>query len=95
MVDKARTGVYVCHFGLNKTGGVDVKKVAEHARSLPGVAVAKDYRYLCSIPGQGMVKEDIEKHKLDRVVVAACSPNMHEATFRKVLEEAGGNPHLF
>ncbi|MFQ6081622.1 MAG: disulfide reductase, partial [Candidatus Bathyarchaeia archaeon] len=94
-VENPRIGVYVCHCGLNIAGVVDVKRVAEYAKSLPGVVIAKDYRYTCSDPGQDMIKKDIEEHKLNRVVVAACSPSMHEPTFRKVLEEAGLNPYLF
>jgi len=92
--EEKRVGVYVCHCGLNIAGVIDVKKVAEHARSLPNVVMAKDYRYMCSVPGQELIREDIKKYKLNRVVVAACSPNMHEATFRKVLEKSGVNPYL-
>ncbi len=92
--EKPRIGVYVCHCGLNIAGVVDVKRVAEYAKSLPNVVVAKDYRYMCSDPGQDLIADDIKKHDLNRVVVAACSPNMHEATFRNVLEKAGVNPYL-
>lgn len=92
--EKPRIGVYVCHCGLNIAGVVDVKKVAEYAKSLPNVVLAKDYRYMCSDPGQDLIADDIKKHNLNRVVVAACSPNMHEATFRNVLEKAGVNPYL-
>ncbi|MFQ6068044.1 MAG: FAD-dependent oxidoreductase [Candidatus Bathyarchaeia archaeon] len=95
MTEEPRIGVYVCHCGLNIAAVVDVKKVAEFAKSLPNVVVAKDYRYMCSDPGQDLVEKDIKKHGLNRVVVAACSPNMHEATFRKVLEKSGLNPYLF
>jgi heterodisulfide reductase subunit A len=95
MEEKPRIGVYVCHCGLNIAGVVDVKKVAEYASSLPDVVIAKDYRYCCSDPGQDMIEKDIKEYKLNRVVVAACSPNMHEPTFRKVLEESGVNPYLF
>ncbi len=95
MEEKPRIGVYVCHCGLNIAGVVDVKKVAEYASSLPDVVIAKDYRYCCSDPGQDLIKKDIEEYKLNRVVVAACSPNMHEPTFRRVLEESGVNPYLF
>ncbi|MFQ5836670.1 MAG: FAD-dependent oxidoreductase, partial [Candidatus Bathyarchaeia archaeon] len=95
MEEKPRIGVYVCHCGLNIAGVVDVKKVAEYASSLPDVVIAKDYRYACSDPGQDMIKKDIKEYKLNRVVVAACSPNMHEPTFRRVLEESGVNPYLF
>jgi heterodisulfide reductase subunit A len=89
-----RIGVYVCHCGLNIAGTVDVEKVTEHAKSLPDVAVAKHYTYMCSDPGQRMIQDDIKKHKLDRIVIATCSPRMHEETFRKAVAEAGLNPYL-
>jgi len=89
-----RIGVYVCHCGLNIAGTVDVEKVAEYAKSLPNVVVAKHYTYMCSDPGQRMIQDDIKTHKLDRVVIATCSPRMHEETFRKAVGEAGLNPYL-
>lgn len=89
-----RVGVYLCHCGLNIAGVVNVKKVVTHVQRIPNVTVAKDYTYMCSDPGQQMIKEDIKKHGLDRIVVASCSPRMHEETFRKVCEEAGLNPYL-
>jgi heterodisulfide reductase subunit A len=89
-----RIGVYVCHCGLNIAGTVDVEKVTEHAKSLPDVAIAKHYTYMCSDPGQRMIQDDIKKHKLDRIVIATCSPRMHEETFRKAVAEAGLNPYL-
>jgi len=90
----AKVGVYVCHCGLNIAGVVDVEKVVEHAESLPDVAIAKHYAYMCSETGQSMIQEDIKKHNLDRIVVAACSPRMHEETFRKTVAEARLNPYL-
>lgn len=90
--ESVRIGVYVCHCGSNIAGKVDVEQLAEFAASLPGVVLAREYRYMCSDPGQEMVKRDIAQHKLDRVVVAACSPSLHEATFRKMAEKAGMNP---
>jgi len=90
----ARIGVYVCHCGLNIAGVVDSKGVADYAATLPNVKIARDNTYLCSDAGQKMIEEDIEKHKLDRVVVASCSPRMHEETFRKAISEAGLNPYL-
>lgn len=90
----ARIGVYICHCGLNIAGVVDVKKVTEYARTLPNVVVARDYVYMCSSPGQNLIREDIKNYQLDRVVVASCSPRMHEETFRKVVQEAGLNPYL-
>jgi heterodisulfide reductase subunit A len=96
MVDnyRPRIGVYVCHCGINIASVVDVNAVVEHASKLPGVAVARDYSYMCSDPGQGMIKEDIEKEKLNRVIVASCSPRMHEPTFRNTLKDAGLNPYF-
>jgi len=87
-------GVYVCHCGLNIAGVVDVEKVTEYAAKLPDVAVARHYTYMCSDPGQRMIQEDIKAQKLDRVVIATCSPRMHEETFRKAVAEAGLNPYL-
>lgn len=89
-----RVGVFVCHCGTNIAGVVDVARVAEAARSMHGVVLATDYKFMCSDPGQALVRDAILKHKLDRVVVAACSPRMHEPTFRKACAEAGLNPYL-
>lgn len=94
MSEEPRIGVYVCHCGINIAGTIYVKDVVEYAKTLPNVIEAKDYVFMCSAPGQGLIKEDIEKCKLNRVVVAACSPAMHEPTFRAVLAEAGLNPYL-
>jgi heterodisulfide reductase subunit A len=91
----ARIGVYVCHCGTNIAGMVDVEAVAEFAAGLDGVVVARHYAYMCSDPGQELIQEDIERHDLDRVVVASCSPLMHETTFRAACSEAGLNPFLF
>jgi heterodisulfide reductase subunit A len=90
-----RIGVYVCHCGFNIAGTVDVKKVVEYAKSLPNVVVAKDYVFMCSEPGQDLIKADIKAHNLNRVVVAACSPSLHEVTFRTAVKEAGLNNYLF
>ena len=90
----ARIGVYVCHCGLNIAGVVDVEKVAEYAKTLPNVSTAKHYTYMCSEPGQKLIQNDIKTHKLDRIVIATCSPRMHEETFRKAVAEAGLNPYL-
>lgn len=90
-----RIGVYVCHCGTNIAGTVDVATVADFAQELPSVVVARHYEHMCSDPGQEMVKEDIKDFSLNRVVVAACSPQMHEPTFRRVCEEAGLNRYLF
>jgi heterodisulfide reductase subunit A len=90
----ARIGVYVCHCGLNIAGVVDVEEVANYAKTLPSVAVSKHYTYMCSEPGQRMIQDDIKARKLDRIVIATCSPRMHEETFRKAIAEAGLNPYL-
>ena len=90
----SRIGVYICHCGTNINGVVDCHAVAERASDLPGVSVTRDYSYLCSDPGQALIRKDIEELGLDRVVVAACSPRMHEPTFRAALASAGLNPYL-
>jgi heterodisulfide reductase subunit A len=90
-----RVGVYVCHCGGNISDVVDVERVIRAASKLPGVAVAKHYMFMCSDPGQIMVAEDIAKENLDRVVIAACAPSLHEGTFRGVLNRAGLNPYLY
>jgi heterodisulfide reductase subunit A2 len=91
---RPKIGVYICHCGINIGSIVDVPAVVEYASKLPGVAVSREYTYMCSDPGQNLVKEDIEKEGLNRVIVASCSPRMHEPTFRKTLKEAGLNPYF-
>jgi len=91
---KKKIGVYVCHCGINIAAVVDVKAVAEYASKLPGVVVARDYSYMCSDPGQALIKDDIREMGLNRVIVASCSPRMHERTFRKAIAEAGLNPYF-
>jgi heterodisulfide reductase subunit A len=90
-----RIGVYICHCGINIAATVDVAAVAEFAASLPGVVVARNYTYMCSDPGQSLIKNDIAEQDLNRVVVASCSPLMHEPTFRGTVAEAGLNPYCF
>jgi len=90
----SRIGVFICHCGLNIARTVRVTDVVEFAATLPGVVVAEEYKFMCSTPGQELIQERIEQEKLDRVIVAACSPLMHEKTFRKVLESAGLNQYL-
>ena len=89
-----RIGVYVCHCGGNISDVVNVEQVIDAAGRLPGVVVAKTNVFMCSDPGQNAVLEDVKNEKLDGVVVAACSPKLHETTFRKVLERGGLNPYL-
>ena len=96
MIDRPRRiGVYVCHCGTNIADKVDVEAVAEYAAGLPGVVVSRTYEYMCSDPGQELVKEDIKELGLNRVVVASCTPLMHEVTFRRACEDAGLNPFFF
>ena len=90
-----RIGVYICHCGTNIAQTVDIPAVAEFAKTLPDVVVVQEYKYMCSDPGQLMIQKDIEKHKLNCVVVSSCSPLMHEETFRGVIEDAGLNRFLF
>jgi heterodisulfide reductase subunit A len=90
-----RIGVYVCHCGTNIAGMVDVEGVADHAAGLGNVVVARHYAYMCSDPGQALIKDDIVNEGLERVVVASCSPLMHETTFRRACAEGGLNPFLF
>ncbi len=90
----ARVGVFVCHCGSNIAATVDVARVAEEAGKLPHVVYATDYLYMCSTPGQELIQEKIREYNLDRVVVAACSPRMHERTFRKATAQGGLNPYL-
>ena len=94
MDDELKIGVYICHCGENIAGTVDVEKVAEYAAGLDSVAEARHYVYMCSDPGQELIKKGIQEQGLNRVVVASCSPRMHEPTFRACLSEAGLNPSL-
>ncbi len=90
-----KIGVYVCHCGTNIAGTVDVEAVRDYAARLPGVTVARAYKYMCSDPGQELIKEDIRANGLERVIVASCSPTLHEATFRRATAEGGINPYYF
>ncbi|MGB9618444.1 MAG: FAD-dependent oxidoreductase, partial [Desulfomonilaceae bacterium] len=89
-----RIGVYVCHCGKNIGGTVRCEEVAAYARDLPGVVHAVDSLYTCSEPGQEQIKHDIKELQLNRVVVASCTPRLHEPTFRAACESAGLNPYL-
>ncbi len=92
--EELRVGVYVCHCGSNIAGVIDPTVLADYAARLPGVVHATDTLYACADSGQNLIKEDIKEHNLNRVVVSACSPKMHEPTFRAVVAEAGLNPFL-
>jgi heterodisulfide reductase subunit A-like polyferredoxin len=93
-VEKSRIGVYVCRCGLNIAQTVDCAKVAHTAADLEGVLVSKEITYACSEPGQMEMLEDIKANGLDRIVVASCSPRLHEPTFRQMMKKAGLNPYL-
>jgi len=88
-----RIGVYICHCGINIAATVDITAVTNYASHLHGVVVARSYTYMCSDPGQALIKNDIAGHNLNRIVVASCSPRMHEPTFRAAIAEAGLNPY--
>jgi heterodisulfide reductase subunit A len=90
-----RIGLYVCHCGTNISKMVDVAKLAEDFAKHPDVVVSREYRFMCSEPGQEMIIKDIKEHGLNRIVVAACSPLMHEPTFRKAVERGGINRYFF
>lgn len=90
----SKIGVFICHCGENIGATVDCAKVAEAAGHMEGVAFATDYKYMCSDPGQSLIKNSIKEHGLDGVVIGACSPRMHEPTFRRACAEAGLNPYL-
>ncbi|MCX5891566.1 MAG: CoB--CoM heterodisulfide reductase iron-sulfur subunit A family protein [Deltaproteobacteria bacterium] len=91
----AKVGVYVCHCGGNISDAVDVAKVCEQARRVPGVVVARDHMFMCSDPGQELIIGDLKSGVVDRVVVASCSPSLHETTFRHALIRAGANPYVY
>jgi heterodisulfide reductase subunit A len=92
--EESRIGIYVCHCGSNIGGVVDCEGVAAYGQTLPDVIVSRHEGYLCSEPGQNQIKTDIQEQRLNRIVVASCSPRLHEPTFRKCLAEAGLNPYL-
>jgi len=90
-----KIGVYICHCGINIAATVDVARVVEFAKGLPHVEIARHYQYMCSDPGQDLIKNDIKTLRLDRIVVAACSPRMHEPTYRNAIRSVGLNPYFF
>lgn len=89
-----RIGVFVCWCGSNISSAVDVSQLAQEAAKLPGVVLSTDYKYMCSVPGQDLIVKTIAEQRLDKVVIASCSPRLHEQTFRKTLERAGLNPYM-
>jgi heterodisulfide reductase subunit A len=90
-----RVGFYICHCGTNIAGTVDVHSVANYVGKLPNVVLSREYKYMCSDPGQELIQQDIKEHNLNRIVVAACSPLLHEHTFRHATAAAGLNPFYF
>ncbi len=92
-MSKPRIGVYVCQCGSNIAATVDTEAVAQFAEGLDGVVLARVNKYTCSDPGQAIIRNDIRDYNLNRVVVAACTPRMHEPTFRRTLESAELNPY--
>ena len=95
--EEERIGVYVCHCGTNIAGVVDVDSVTRFAADdleRRGVVLSRHYTFMCSTTGQDLIQKDIQEHGLTRVVVAACSPHLHEGTFRTACERAGLNPYL-
>ncbi len=93
--EKSRIGVFICHCGINIGGVIDVPKVVKYAQTLPGVAYAESNLYTCSSEGTRKITDKIKEHKLNRVVVASCTPRTHEPLFRETCEEAGLNKYLF
>ena len=94
-MEQLKIGVYVCDCGVNIAATVNVPEVVKFASGLPGVAVAREHKYTCSDPGQKMIKEDVRTLGLNRVVVASCSPRMHEPTFQNAVASEGLNPYYF
>ncbi len=90
-----KIGVYTCHCGSNIAGTVDCEAVAKWAGELEHVEISRDYKFMCSSLGQELIEDDIQEYGLDRVVVASCSPHMHEPTFRSACQRAGLNPYFF
>ena len=91
---RARIGIFLCHCGSNIKGIVDIDRLLEAVKDLTDVEHVEDYQYVCSKPGQEILKDRIKQHKLNRIIIAACSPRMHEPTFRSMMREAGLNPYL-
>lgn len=89
-----RIGVYICHCGLNIAHVINVHSLQEKVSKLKDVVLVKDLQFMCSDSGQDSIAEDIKAHDLDHILVAACSPKLHEPTFRRVLQKAGLNKYM-
>ncbi|MDY6878597.1 MAG: FAD-dependent oxidoreductase [Chloroflexota bacterium] len=94
-MDQPKIGVYICECGINIAATVNVSEVVTFASRLPNVTIARPYKYMCSEPGQNMIQDDIRELGINRVVVASCTPRMHEPTFQTAIAEAGLNPYYF
>jgi heterodisulfide reductase subunit A len=94
-MEEPRIGVFICDCGVNISAKVDVPAVVEFAERLPNVVVARENKYMCSEPGQKMIQDAVREHGLTRVVVASCTPRMHETTFQNAISEADLNPYYF
>lgn len=94
-MEERKIGVYLCDCGANIASVVKVDEVAEYVKTLPSVAVVREYKFMCSEPGQDLIKKDIEELGINRVVVASCSPRLHEQTFRRLLASVGLNAYFF
>jgi heterodisulfide reductase subunit A len=94
-MEQPRIGVYVCDCGINIASKVDVAEVVRFANRLPNVTIARENKYTCSETGQNIIKDDIQEYDLNRVVVASCTPRMHETTFQEAVADAGLNPYYF
>jgi len=95
MPEEPRIGVFICHCGLNIAGVIDIDELEEYAKTLPNVVYVKQNRYTCADPGQDEIRKGIKEYNLNRVVVAACSPRLHEPTFRRCVAESGLNPYYY
>ena len=95
MRKRHRGGVYICHCGRNIAGYVDIPKLVEKVKQVADVVEVKDQKYMCSEQGQAEIKDALKKGLIDRVIVASCSPIMHERTFRRCVSEEGFNPYLY
>src|SRR5512147_339533 len=92
---EVRIGFYICHCGHNIAAMVDCPEVAKYVGALPGVVLSRDYKYMCSDPGQELIQKDIQEQKLNRIVVASCSPLLHDHTFREAVANVGLNQFYF
>jgi heterodisulfide reductase subunit A len=93
--EKPRVGVFICHCGTNIAGSMNIEAVQEYAKTIPNVGYVDNYKYMCSMPGQAVINKAIKDNHLTGVVVAACSPRLHEPTFRTATKEGGLNPFRF